>query len=381
MAHRDTTGPNPPQIPDLTSAACELWRIKTPHVRIRHNCRCAETFFLVGHSDDPLKCVINSALLQLASRQYGVVSRTQVREADVSTRQLSRARREGLVVDVTSRTVRLRSSPDTFLSRCAAVSLHVGTRGFLSGPTAGRLHGLREMAHDPITATVPHGDRPRLPTWVDLHVTSWYDARRDRRRLAGATVAAEAHRMLFDLAARLDDRRFRRAAEDCWHLGLVTPRSAAAYLGHHRRMGKDGTLRMERWLDVALHQSRPAESGLELDLIEALLVAGLPEPVRQHPLDLPTGVRIHVDLAWPAIRLGVEPGHSWWHGGDDGVRRDHERALGALAIGWETIQLDESLRHDPQQATLMIKAAYHHRAALIATSSTTRRGTTKPSSV
>jgi hypothetical protein len=305
--------------------------------------------------------VINQALLSLAARQFGVVSRTQLGTLGVSIPQLSRARRSGLVIDVTGRTVRLRSSPDTFLARCAAVSLHVGQRGFLAGATAGRLHGLREMSDHPIAITVPAGDRPRLPEWVEVRHTNWYSARRDRRRLTGAAIVAEPHRMLYDLAARLDDRRFQRAAEDCWHHNLVTPRSAAAYLSHHRRMGKDGTLRIERWLDLALDQKRPAQSGLELDMVEALRAVGLPEPIRQFPLDIPTGRRIHVDLAWPNVKLCVEPGHSWWHGGDAGLKRDNERRLGALAIGWETIQLDESLCRDPSQAAATILAVYRRR--------------------
>ena len=45
-------------------------------------------------------------------------------------------------------------------------------------------------------------------------------------------------------------------------------------------------------------------------------MAGLPEPIRQHPLLLLTGELIHLDIAWPEVRLAVEPGHSWWHGGD-----------------------------------------------------------------
>ena len=309
--------------------------------------------------------MINPALLLIASRQFGVLSRTQLVAADVSTAALSRARRSGTLVDVTARTVRVRSSPDTFLARCAAVSLHLGELGFLSGPTAGRLHGLREMPHRAICVTIPEGHRVRLPTWTSVRWSNWYDAELDRVMLARVHAVAEPHRMLYDLAARLGDHRFRRAAEDCWHLGLVTPQSAEQYLRRHRRRGKDGTARMERWLDMALDQARPAQSGLELDLIEALRSVGLPEPVRQHPLVLPSGVQIHVDIAWPDVRLCVEPGHSWWHGGDEGVRRDHERVLGALAIGWETITLDESLRRDPGQAAQMIRRAFHNRATLL----------------
>jgi hypothetical protein len=309
--------------------------------------------------------VINPALLAIASRQFGVLSRAQLAAAEVSTAALSRARRSGTLVDVTPRTVRIRSSPDTFLARCAAVSLHLGELGFLSGATAGRLHGLREMPHRMICVTIPEGHRVRLPTWTNVRWSSWYDADLDRTTLAGLHAVAEPHRMLYDLAARLGDRRFQRAAEDCWHLGLVTPQSAERYLRHHRRRGKDGTARMERWLEIALDQGQPAQSGLELDLIEALRSAGLPEPVRQHPLELPSGVRIHVDIAWPCVRLCVEPGHSWWHGGDEGVRRDHERSLGALAVGWETITLDESLRRDPCQAAQMIRRAFENRTELL----------------
>ena len=309
--------------------------------------------------------MIDSALLTLASRQFGVVSRVQLAELDCSTAQLSRARRRGLIVDVTSRTVRVRSSPDTFLSRCTAVSLHLGDRGFLSGVTAGRLRGLREMPHATIEAIAPAEDRPRLPDWVKLRRTAWFDARRDRCLLDGGATVAEPHRMLYDLAARLGDRRFQRAAEDCWHLSLLTPASAAAYLDQHRSMGKDGTLRMQRWLDHALGVGRPAESGLELDLLEALRSVGLPEPIRQHDLQLPNGHRIRVDFAWPEIRLCVEPGHSWWHGGDAGLRRDNERRLGALAIGWETVQLDESLRLDPAQAAAMVRTIYDRRLSLV----------------
>ncbi len=309
--------------------------------------------------------MINSTLLVLASRQFGIVSRSQLHELEISTAQVSRARKAGLIIDVTSRTIRLRSSPDTFLSRCTAVSLHLGARGFLAGATAGRLHGLREMSHTSIDVIVPIRDRPELPGWVELRRSNWFDARRDRRSLDGGAAVAEPHRMLYDLAARLDDRRFQRAAEDCWHLKLLTPKSAAAYLGRHRRMGKDGTLRMQRWLDLAIDAKRPAESGLELDLLEALRAVGLPEPIRQHTLRLQNGKRIRVDFAWPDLRLCVEPGHSWWHGGDEGIRRDNERRLGALAIGWETVQLDESLRRDPAQTAAKVRAVYDRRARLM----------------
>jgi hypothetical protein len=119
--------------------------------------------------------------------------------------------------------------------------------------------------------------------------------------------------MLLGLATHLDDRRFERAAEDAWHLGLATPQQAAAYLAGMAGRGRIGFARFARWVDRAIVRARPAQSGLELEVAAAAVAAGLPEPARQHPVRLADGTLIHLDLAWPDLRLGIEPGHSWWH--------------------------------------------------------------------
>ena len=123
-------------------------------------------------------------------------------------------------------------------------------------------------------------------------------------------------RTLFRLAWVFNQHRFERAAEDAWHLGLVTPDAAADYLAAVRRSGRAGVIKFEHWLERMSFRKEPSQSGLEQDVIDAICRAGLPEPERQLPLILPSGEMIHVDAAWPAVRLGVEPGHSWWHGGD-----------------------------------------------------------------
>ena len=69
--------------------------------------------------------------------------------------------------------------------------------------------------------------------------------------------------------------------------------------------------------------------------------AGLPEPERQHPLTLRNGVMIHIDLAWPDLRLGVEPGHSWWHGGDLRQHADQARTRACNELGWLIVPYDE----------------------------------------
>ncbi len=54
-------------------------------------------------------------------------------------------------------------------------------------------------------------------------------------------------------------------------------------------------------------------SELELELQEALIAAGLPPAVQQHPVVLPTGRMAYLDLAYPDCRLDIEIDHSEWH--------------------------------------------------------------------
>ena len=68
--------------------------------------------------------------------------------------------------------------------------------------------------------------------------------------------------------------------------------------------------------------------------------------MRQHPLVLPSGEVIHLDLAWPDVRLAVEPGHSWWHGGDLRQRRDQDRDRACAVVGWHVVRYDESAARD-----------------------------------
>ena len=103
---------------------------------------------------------------------------------------------------------------------------------------------------------------------------------------------------------------------------------------------------MERWLERALPRERPSQSGLELDLLAAISRLDLPTPERQHPVMLTDGEVVHIDIAWPGIQLGVEPGALWWHGGDERQRLDQARDVACGEVGWHIIRFDERLRDD-----------------------------------
>lgn len=228
--------------------------------------------------------------------------------------------------------------------------------------TAGRVYGIRRMPSMPIHVTLSTPPPRGLPTWVRPARSAWFSSD-DWVQRDGLAVATPL-RMLFGIAADMTHFRFERAAEDAWHLELVTPALAAEYLTDHRCRGKDGVIAMERWIERTASSARPAQSDLERDLLDCLSRVGLPTPVRQHPLTLLSGELIHLDIAWPSRRFAVEPGGSWWHGGDLGQRRDHARDRACGEVGWHVVRFDEALRDDPMAAARQIQRIYVTRAGM-----------------
>ena len=304
-------------------------------------------------------------VLEAFARQYGAASRGQLLALGVSRWTLSRGWRRGTVAPVFADVFVLAGTTLSFEGRCMAAQLHFGDRAYLSGPTAAALLGARSMPRARIAVTVDPTTYVRnVPDWVRVRRSAWrlhgdVFTRRDGLRLSSPT------RTMFDVASEFNDHRFSRFAEDLWHLGLATPDDASDYLQLVRRSGRGGVRRLETWLDSVRGRWRPAQSELELDLIDALREVGLPEPARQHPVSLLTGEVVHIGVAWPDVRFGVEPGHSWWHGGDLKQRADMARDRACGEVGWDIKRFDEAMRADPMAAARQIKNIYRQRRVLI----------------
>jgi len=290
-----------------------------------------------------------------------VASGQQLLALGMSRYTISRRRADGTFVPMVPAVVRLASAPVTFEAMAVALLLHCGTRSFVSGVSAAALHGLRGMSRGHVEVTIRFRSRISRPPWATFVGSSWAIRDRDvETRTDGITVATPL-RTLFDLAATFNEHRFERAAEDAWHLGLVTPTQADEYLADIRRSGRSGVARFERWLEKTAARSRPSQSGLELDLVDLVRRLGLPEPNRQHPLVLRNGDTIHLDLAWPAVQLALEPGHSWWHGGDVRQRADQARDRACDEVGWRVIRYDEHELRDRHALGSQLRRIYNER--------------------
>lgn len=301
-------------------------------------------------------------LLRLALAQQGAVSRRQLlTDVGVSASTISRWCVDGRVMRIGPGLFRVASHADSFGHRCWAATLFGDGIGFVSGTSAGRLHGLRRMNPTIVEFTVPERCRKVAPSWMHVRYTNWYSPSQHRSVVDGGIVVATPLRMLFGLAARMNQHRFDAAADDAWNLGLITPESTARFLGQCRASGKNGVRRIETWLERVADQRSAAQSYLERDLIDALEAVGLPAPQRQHALQIRTGEWIHLDAAWPLLRLAVEPGHSYFHGLAGGQERDHRRDAACAAAGWQVVRLNELMLASLPEAARLVADVYRRR--------------------
>ena len=139
-------------------------------------------------------------VLHLFSTQHGVASIEQLRALPVSMDAIQRARTKGTVVNILPGIVRLAGTEESFASRAIALQLHLGSESFISGTSAGVLHGLRNMPRQPVEITAGQGRRVTMPEWGRLEYTSWIDVERDVHLRPDGLRVASPLRMLFRLA-------------------------------------------------------------------------------------------------------------------------------------------------------------------------------------
>lgn len=305
--------------------------------------------------------VISPPIMELLNKQHWVADVAQLVELGVSPRTLTRARRARLLTPLLPGIVHLAAAPITFEGRAMGLQLYAAAPSYLSGPTAAQLLGIRSMPTTRLEITVPQARQLQLPRWARSVRSSWFDDDLDVVERPDGLRVAHPMRMLFGLAGQFTQHRLERAAEDAWHLGLIRPDDAAHYLTRVRRSGRGGVIKFETWLERALCQGRPSQSNFERRVIGATRRAGLPEPVRQHELTLPSGELIHIDIAWPDVRLGVEPGHSWWHGGDLQMGRDQARDVACDILGWRILRYSESALGDLARVGREVAAVHRQR--------------------
>src|SRR6056297_1511134 len=268
------------------------------------------------------------------ARQHGVASVHQLIDAGLSGRQIRHLRQSGDLDLVIRGAYRTPSSPDTELSRCAAVCL-ARPDVAVAGPTAGRLWGLRRLPADRrIHVLAPRAGNPASANWVVPYRT---DARHECdiiERSDGIRLTSRA-RTALDLARWLGPDDLLSVIEQATHDGNLTDVDLLD-------VAVDWISPQRRWIRTFLHAldrripGGAAESHPEVRVADALRRAGVRGLERQHAVHLPAHGDVRFDLAVPDLAWAIEIDLHPTHRETIGTGRDARRDLAAATCGWST---------------------------------------------
>lgn len=274
---------------------------------------------------------LTPAVATLLARQHGIVTATDLRRVGIGRAATETLLRTGSLERVARGIYVAPGLVETLEHRCRRLSVR-HPEGFVTGPTAAKLAGLRRQpSASELHFTVRHGVRLDPERGVRYHQTTQLPACDRIVRDDGIAVAAWP-RLAFDLATHLFALDLRSVVEQMLSRGLTTVdelRRIEARLGHPRRAGSGDFARML----ATLGSGRAQDSHPEVELLAALERRDVPVQA-QIPVVCEDRT-VHVDLGVPAVRWGVELDIHPEHRSVDGHARDARRRRALHAVGWE----------------------------------------------
>ena len=234
-----------------------------------------------------------------------------------------------------------------------AACLFAGERAVVSHRAAGVLWRLDGLVRAPLEITVPHHEEASLRGVVVHRSRKLEDFDVTRR---GPMPVTSVERTLVDLGRYLEPQETEKALESALRQRLVTPQTVWNYV--EDRGGRIPGCRRLRAILRARGEAKPAGSGGEVEFLRLLRRAGIPQPVRQLELRLPSGAVAFLDFAWPQLMLAMEYDGYDSHGGRLAHAADLERQNGIVAMGWTLLRYPgRRVRRSPAAVVSEIEAA------------------------
>jgi very-short-patch-repair endonuclease len=231
------------------------------------------------------------ALAEIAGRQHGVVTRTQLLDAGLTIAELKHRLAIGVLLREHRGVYRVGHRAPSAEARYLAAVLACGRGALLSGRAAAHLLGL--LKGQPPRAEVTTRTERRVPGVVTRRERG-ADSR-DAIAWRGIPVTTVAT-TLVDIASVLDVETLARACHEAGVRHGTTPAHVDAVLA--RRSNAKGAAKLRRILHGDV---RVTLSGLERRFLDLIRDAGLALPQTNRP----AGGR-RVDCRWPERRLTVE---------------------------------------------------------------------------
>jgi len=253
----------------------------------------------------------DAAIAELAARQHGVVSRTQLYEVGVGRGAVENRVARGLLHRVGRGVYAVGHTALTREGRWLAAVLACGDGALLSHRSAAALWELRATASARIEVTVPPTSGLRSNTTIVVH-----RAAREPATHRGIPTTTPTQ-TLTDLSYTLPQRAVERALEQAEKLQLLDVTRAGP--------------RLKRIIQA--HDFAPTRSDLEIAFLRLCRRHGLPRP---HVNAQVNGDE--VDFSWPEQRLIVETDSRLHHGTRAAFERDRARDARMTTLGWRTVR-------------------------------------------
>ena len=290
-----------------------------------------------------------------AARHHGLVTRAAALACGLTDRQIGTRVRTGRWEAIGLGVYRIAGVPPTVVATTYGAVLLAGDGALACGPSALGLFGVGAPPSVP-TICVPPSASARTP---GARVRRSPVARQDRTRVGPVPTTTPA-RALLEVAAFVSPVRLAELVDDVLDRGLARP---ATVVGVIRRSllgkGRAGVQSLREALEPWVEGVMPG-SPAEARLLRKLTDGGVRPPIKQHPVRLPDGREVYLDLAWPRSLVGLEYDGRRWHNprrlGADMLREDALRAM-----GWWIDRVDRppNVTTSPRRATACSKRSVH----------------------
>jgi hypothetical protein len=256
-----------------------------------------------------------SSIHRIADRTFGLITRDQLRRSGLSEAAIGRMVAAGFLLRVHRGVYRLPGAASSLEQRALAAVWACGPGAVASGQMGADLWRLFERPSGLIVVTVPYERAPKRPGILVRRTTDL--PKRDVTVLGKIPITTVA-RTIRDLPRHLTEEAFDTAIR----LGRLRPdifESAPGYLGELAR---------DR-LGLGVPHGKIIRKAIAL-----LRKAGLPDPVREHPIRS-GGRNYFIDLAYPEKRIAIECRGQAPHWGRERFQYDIERSNALELAGWD----------------------------------------------
>jgi len=282
----------------------------------------------------------------LASRQYGVFSRTQARELGAGRNFIKTRLATGRWVRVEHNVFRLNGTTPTWRQSLLIACLSWGSGAAISHRAAGSLWRLAGIERQIVELTVALNRRGGGAGIVH------------RNRLEGVDVeifdgirVTSVARTLIDLAAVLRPETLEEVFDDALIKGLVSiPRIRWRLSEIAGGKGRHGVLLVRQLLEDRQKYGVP-RSIFETRMLRLLKRSGLPRPERQYKVhDIGNKRFAAIDFAFPSQKIGIETDGFQWHSGKARWQSDRSRRNWLTKLGWRLIHVTwDDLNGSPEE--------------------------------